>query len=853
MKLAFATATVIMMLCAAFGDASKSHRVHPLEGFKEALSNPNLILLKREVIDTRARMDLDIAAADQAASQTASALSNYSSKQMRLVQLAGPIKRNQLDQILATGVEVIGYIPNYAYIIRGDARQLALCAGLDAGPLADDSRPIRWMARFDPVWKIAPDFDDALLRAGESISVDVEIELLARAETTRTLEQIARLAKINLGPRSFLDFTVISATVPSNRLLTLAGFEEVLFITRASQAQLADERSAQIVAGNLTADRMRPVSPGYLDWLESKGLTNSPDFVIDFCDTGLDNGSTDFKSVHPDFLDSNGLSRVVYNTNYADDGQSDDRRGHGTIVAAVACGYKTSGLTDQAGYLFGLGVAPTFKLGASRIFRADGRLPTRISFTSVASSAYAQGARISNNSWGQSGNDYNSVSQEYDALVRDAQPSVAGNQEMVFVFSAGNNGAGGHISSPGTAKNVITVAASENYRPEGVDSCDLDGRGPVGPDGADSALDILRFSSGGPTNDGRAKPDLAAPGTHIYGAASRSPFFFADGLCPGRPIFQPPGQTLYTWSSGTSMAAPHVAGAAALVRMFFVAHNLLDGARPPSPAMIKAYLVNSATYLTGENAGGDLPAPRQGWGLLCLSRAFDDTKRILIDQTKLFTESGQKFEIRGSLDDTKRPLRVTLAWTDAPASLAGAAWVNDLDLEVTIGGVTYYGNNFAGEFSVAGGTPDRRNNVESIFLPPEAIPQGANGNFTITVRAWNVAGDGVPGNGINLDQDFALVVYNIAPPIEPPPPPIPVITAASYAKKVLTITGRDFTAAARVEINGQIVNQQFSFDAAANSLSIKMKASKLNLRSDADNQIVLIEAGRRSLPFLLRL
>jgi subtilisin family serine protease len=851
MKLTLVATVIAMMLYAALSDASTTYKTEKTFGQQY---DPNLILLKREVIDTGARNDLDIAATDMlAASETASAFSNALRKQVRLIQLAGPTKRNWMDRILATGVEVIGYIPNHAYIIRGDARQLALCARLDAGPLADDSRPIRWMARFEPAWKIAPDFDDALLATSESISVDVDIELLNRAETAQTIEQIGWLAKINRGPRSFLEFVVISATVPSNRLLAIASFDEVLFISEAGQPQPADERSAQIVAGNLTADRIRPAGPGYLDWLASKGLTGPSDFVIDICDTGLDSGSIDSRAVHPDFLDDSGRSRVAYNINYADDGQSDDRRGHGTIVAGIACGYRMSGLTDQAGYLFGLGVAPTVRLGASRIFRADGFLPTRISFTSVAASAYAAGARISNNSWGRSGNDYNSVSQEYDALTRDAQPSIAGNQEMVFVFSAGNNGPGGHISSPGTAKNVITVAASENYRPEGVDSCDLDGRGPIGPDGADSALDILRFSSGGPTNDGRAKPDLAAPGTHVYGPASRSIFFFADGLCPGRPIYQPPGQTLYTWSSGASMAAPHVAGAAALVRMFFVTRNLLDGARPPSPAMTKAYLINSATYMTGENAGGDLPAPRQGWGLLNLSRAFDDAKRILIDQTKLFTESGQKFEIRGSLGDMKRPLRVTLCWSDAPASLAGAAWVNDLDLEVTVGGVTYHGNNFAGEFSVAGGAPDRRNNVESVFLPPEAIPEGINGNFTITVRAWNIAGDGVPGNGINLDQDFALVVYNIAPPIEPPPPKVPVITGASYAKKVLMITGRDFTAAARVEINGQIIDQQFSFDAAANSLSIRMKASKLNLKSDTDNQIILIENDRRSLPFFLRL
>jgi len=122
------------------------------------------------------------------------------------------------------------------------------------------------------------------------------------------------------------------------------------------------------------------------------------------------------------------------------------------------------------------------------------------------------------------------------------------------------------------------------------------------------------------------------------------------------------------------------------------------------------------------------------------------------------------------------------------------------------------------------------------------------------VRAANIAGDGVPGNASPLDQDFALVVANVAAPlVEPPPKKVPVITGATYAKKTITITGRDFTAAARVEISGKLIDQPFAFDAATNSFSLRLKAKKLNLSGDADNQIVVIENGQRSQPFTLRL
>jgi hypothetical protein len=262
--------------------------------------------------------------------------------------------------------------------------------------------------------------------------------------------------------------------------------------------------------------------------------------------------------LHPVFLDSALQSRVAYSINYAGDGLKDDRRGHGTIVASVAGGRGAGDREDAPGYMYGLGVDPASRLGASRVFDQSGKLSGQLRFTNVASAAYAAGARISNNSWGNSSNAYDSTAQEFDSLVRDARPSAPGNQEMTFIFSAGNFGAGGHVSSPGTAKNVITVAASENYRPEGIDACNLDGGGNIGPDGADNVRDILRYSSGGPTKDGRAKPDIAAPGTHVYGAASRAPGFFGDGLCAGAGLFQPPNQSFYTWSSGTSLAAPQI-------------------------------------------------------------------------------------------------------------------------------------------------------------------------------------------------------------------------------------------------------------------------------------------------------
>jgi subtilisin-like proprotein convertase family protein len=101
-------------------------------------------------------------------------------------------------------------------------------------------------------------------------------------------------------------------------------------------------------------------------------------------------------------------------------------------------------------------------------------------------------------------------------------------------------------------------------------------------------------------------------------------------------------------------------------------------------------------------------------------------------------------------------VRVTLAWTDPPpATITGNAFVNDLDLEVSVGGRTYRGNWLAGGLSIPGGQADFRNNVENVVLPAST-----NGRMSVKVVAKSIGGDGVPGNGKPLDQDFALVVSN---------------------------------------------------------------------------------------------
>jgi len=147
-------------------------------------------------------------------------------------------------------------------------------------------------------------------------------------------------------------------------------------------------------------------------------------------------------------------------------------------------------------------------------------------------------------------------------------------------------------------------------------------------------------------------------------------------------------------------------------------------------------------------------------GCIDLGMALDNMPRLLRDQVTddEFSNTGQMREYSFTVANDTEPVRVTLAWTDAPGSTTGNAYNNDLDLEVTAQGVTYKGNVFSKFVSTTGGSADPRNNVESVWLSA-----GAKGSITVTVTAANINSDGVPGDGDGTDQDFALVIYNAAP------------------------------------------------------------------------------------------
>ncbi len=648
---------------------------------------------------------------------------------MYIVQFVGPIQDEWLDNLKLSGVDIISYIPSNAYIVKAD---LSLAETLPQ--MLKQNQFVQFVGGYEPAFRISPDLR-AIRQLPTNNLVDVTIQVVDGIDAQATIDELKSLASEVAYVQPVLNYHNVAIKIDSSKLTQIAHMDNVFAVEERTERKRLDEAQGQILANNISGNA--PSGPGYLSWLTSKGFTSSQfgSFAVNVVD---DSASL---TGHPDVPNT----RIVFQNNPT--AQTGAQGGHGFLNAHIVGGLNTgtgSAFEDASGYNYGLGIAPYARLGVTAIFGDGNATPTAWENT-----AYGQGARISSNSWGFIGTAnrrYNASAQEFDRIVRDAQTGVSGLQQLTVVFAAGNDGSGANtVGSPATAKNIITVGAGENFRQTGNDGCG------IGNTGANSLNDIISFSSRGPINstggDGRIKPDIMAPGTHVEAGIPQSNY---DGSSVCNQYF-PSGQTLYGWSSGTSHSCPAVAGGAALVYQDFLNKALAA----PSPAMVKAYLMNSTTHMTGVGANDTLPSNNQGMGRMNLGRAFDGVSRILVDQNQVLGTTGQTVQVTGSVANTSQPFRVTLAWTDAPGPTTGAPWVNNLDLEVTINGNTYRGNVFSGANSVTGGTADIRNNSESVF-----IPAGVSGNFTVTVRGTNIAGDGVPGNADTTDQDFALVVYN---------------------------------------------------------------------------------------------
>ncbi|HWQ08733.1 MAG TPA: S8 family serine peptidase, partial [Holophaga sp.] len=430
----------------------------------------------------------------EARSKAALAPESFSGKRLHLVQFAGPVKRAWLDDLKASGVQIVSYLPENGYLVYGDYEGVnTLHTWAKAGG------HVQWAGTYQDAYKIQPEVQRYFQRKAAGASVREPdgyiVELVDDDEANAgTLALVDRFRKgaIQRDTKA-LGYRDITVALSQEGLQALAAQPEVVSIHAWYKPTKLCERQDMILAGQLTTSGSYtvPSGAGYLTWLAAKGFNqaqfNASNFVVDVTDSGIDNGTSTPNHFGLYATGSVGnASRVVYNTLFGSPNGGSTLAGcdgHGNLNAHIISGYDDYAHTymlDASGYHYGLGVCPFVKVGSSVIFDPD--TYTYPNLSTLISTAYGNGARISSNSWGGSSADYSSDSRTYDALVR--VPRSGASEGMTIVFAAGNDGSSaGSIAEPATAKNVIAVGASENVNPFG----GADGS-KIGDDEANSAM-----------------------------------------------------------------------------------------------------------------------------------------------------------------------------------------------------------------------------------------------------------------------------------------------------------------------------------------------------------------------------
>ena len=520
-----------------------------------------------------------------------------------IVQFVGPIEDAWKAAVTTAGAELLEYVPEFAFKVRMTPAQ----------SVAVRRQPnVRWVGPFHPAYKLSP----RLTRNGERLYV---VRLEPGVDETRAVAAIDGSGVRVLGR----DGRTLVASASAERLEALAGVQDVAWIEDFVLRKKHNDKGGGVIMGAATAN-----ASGY------DGSTQT----VAIADTGLGGGTAATAHAHipasrvAAIYDWPGAPDSCFQT-IVNDGSRDVDSGHGTHVSVSALG--DGGSTGK-----GKGTAPAARLVFQSVENyatmtalcqlygyPDGYYLTGIptDIRQLFQQAYNAGARVHSDSWGSD------AAGQYTADSVNADQFVWSHRDLAITFSAGNAGTdadgnggvdGDSMGSPATAKNVISVGASENDRASDY-ACDATKSAVCASQGGQNVLftwwqawpfdfpaeplksdpsagnaeQMAAFSSRGPTDDGRIKPDVVAPGTWVLSGysdlyqggydASPNPqngAFQYDGW--GYPL-----SDKLKYMGGTSMANPLVAGGAAVVRDFY---QELHG-HAASAALVKATLVNSGS------------------------------------------------------------------------------------------------------------------------------------------------------------------------------------------------------------------------------------------------------------------
>jgi hypothetical protein len=694
-----------------------------------------------------------------------------SGKSYYILQFKDNIRAEWQEFLIKQGVEIYWYIPNNGRLVGMSSNLEDKIKGLDF---------IRWIGRYQPAMKVQPELLDEIASgqikptSGSEISKELNIMLFKNEDLDsfiRGMQSSYPDVKIFLkhkGNRYSNVEVAISVQQAADFIVNVANTEGVYWIGNRKKLRLLNDTSIQVIQNGPGGGT--PIWNNY-------GLMGQGQ-VVAVADSGLDTDMCFFRHSssssavttqnismpNPVAVDNAQRKVIAYNT-APGAGQAYDHDAcseHGTHVSGSVGGDNFATLPNpnppySGGHDTGDGMAPLAKIFFEDIGYVSGtqcalNFPSLYDLLAQERSSDAN-IRISTNSWGDTNRTYTQLSLDSDAFMWD-------NPDFVILYAMGNSGSGNGctgIGDPATAKNPISVGAVNN-----------------------ASSGMTSYSSPGPPNDGRLKPDISCPGGDL--ASSRIVSAAGDQSITSNNCSTKALQ-------GTSMATPTCAGGTAIVRQYFTEGWYPTGTKTPSnafipsAALIKAVIINGGYNMAGgaytgsyypgcPNTAEDAPAMGQGWGRMHLENSlyFSGDARKLIVWDKSNSEgvsTGQTHNYSFTVNSSSQPLKVTLVWTEPESSInCNPCLVDDLDLEVTAPSGTYYrGNQFTGTTGKVS-TPnptgkDALNNVEGIL-----VNNPATGNWTIAVKGINV-----PGQPPITSQGYALVVTgDVSPAVTCSPP-----------------------------------------------------------------------------------
>ncbi|KAF4502597.1 Serine protease ABC transporter B family tagB [Fusarium agapanthi] len=596
-----------------------------------------------------------------------------------VLETQDPLQRPEKRTLKDLHVELHEYLGGNTWLCRYEPTDIKSLRDL---AFVKDAKPLQPELKLQPALK-----DDA----AESRTVDIVLQNRADDSAEDISQRIQDSLGISPEDITIRDgASVIRLTGNNEKLQEIAKIDSVGSIQEVHKLTFFNNVAREILHADATGSNTT--------------IFKGANQIVTVADTGFDTG--DENKTHEAFT-----GRVQKLIPIGRSTKTNDSDGHGTHVCGSVLG---DGHSEKMGGSI-QGTAPKAILIVQSLLDNQGGLFGRSQKTlgDLLQEALDHQSFIHTNSWGPMWTrqlPYNNASADLDTFVST-------HEEMTVCFAAGNDGGEetrlGHIGAQAAAKNCIAVGSSDNRRKaknNRFDAFRADGVVEGDPN------NISWFSSRGPTLERRIKPDVVAPGTMILSAKSRD--------AKPNDQFGRSTDSSWTFSSGTSMATPLVAGCVAVLRETLQK----DGVTSPSAALIKALLVNGAV-----NTGKKVES--QGFGRVDLANSIIlkgiTTNKGYLEGEVLDEDDKDEFIKILSLGDLLMPdgpdsetvtLKATMVYSDLP----GAALQNNINLQVAVGdGPSRFGN--------LGDRPDDVNNVEQVIWSD--IPAERDTKIMLSVTA----------------------------------------------------------------------------------------------------------------------